>query len=162
MAEFNALIGEGTQHLAWWQMSIRGALILLYGLILIRCLGRRAFGQQSPLDIVLAIVIGSSLSRTVTGNAPFLPTLAAMAIMTGLFWLLEHLAARSHAFSWLVKGGPIVLAHDGELDHRTMRRAGVSRGDIEEAARIRGVGWEKLQEAVLERNGKISALPRSQ
>jgi uncharacterized membrane protein YcaP (DUF421 family) len=58
-------------------MSLRGLSVFLFGLALLRVFGRTAFGKQSPLDIVVAIVVGSNLSRTLTGNAPLLPTFAA-------------------------------------------------------------------------------------
>src|SRR5436190_6819091 len=88
----------------WWEMSIRAGLIFIFGLLLIRLFGRRAFGKQNPLDIVVAIIVGSNLSRTLTGNAPFFPALAGTAALLALFWLLEHGAARSLWLSHLVKG----------------------------------------------------------
>jgi glucose dehydrogenase len=35
----------------WWEMSIRAVLIFIFGLVLIRLFGRRAFGKQHPLDM---------------------------------------------------------------------------------------------------------------
>lgn len=72
-------IGESKDQILWWQESIRAAIIFLYGLVLIRFLGRRAFGKQLSLDILLAIVIGSNLSRAMTGDAPFFQTIIATA-----------------------------------------------------------------------------------
>ncbi|HZD88875.1 MAG TPA: YetF domain-containing protein, partial [Pseudolabrys sp.] len=58
-----------------------------------------------------------------------------------------------------MKGRPIPLMRDGALDHSAMRRTGVSVGDIEEAGRNSGIpSLGKVQEAVYERSGKISAL----
>lgn len=159
---FKAVIGENQETILWWQMSVRAALIFLFGLILIRLLGRRAFGEQTPLDIVLAIIIGSNLSRALTANAPFLPTLIATAAIVLLFWLFSHVSVRWTWFSRLVKGDPIWLFRNGRPDGKRMKRAGVSEGDIEEAARRSGIGSVRAVEgAVLERSGKISAIPRS-
>lgn len=95
--DFHDLIGSKGDIL-WWQMSIRAVLIFLFGLVLIRLFGRRAFGKQTALDIVLAIVVGSNLSRALTANAPFFPTLAATAAIVLLFWLLSSLSARWQSF----------------------------------------------------------------
>ncbi|HVY81351.1 MAG TPA: YetF domain-containing protein [Steroidobacteraceae bacterium] len=135
--------------------------VFVFGLIAIRLFGRRAFGEQSPLDIVIAIMVGSNLSRAVTGNAKFFPTLAATASMLLLYWVMSHAAARVSWLSRWVKGRPVVIAHDGELDRRAMKRVGVSEGDIEESARQSGIEeLGKVADAFLERNGKISVLPR--
>lgn len=145
----------------WWQMSLRALIVFLFGLVLIRLLGRRAFGKQTPLDIVLAIVIGSNLSRALTGNAPLVPTLAATAVLALCYWLLDHAAARWHRFGRLVKGDPIWLGREGKLDRQQMRQAGVSPGDIKEAARQSGLAdLSGVQEVVLERSGKISTVRR--
>ena len=143
----------------WWQMSIRAVLILIFGLILLRLLGRRAFSQQNPLDIIVAIVIGSSLARALTGNAPFFPTLAAMAVLMLVFWLLDHGAARWGWLGKLAKGEPVPLGRDHRYDRKTLALWGITEGDIAEAARASGKpGIEAVKEAVLERSGKISTI----
>ncbi len=156
---FHTLIGDGSHGIVWWQMSIRAIFIFIYGLVLIRLFGRRAFGKQNPLDIVLAIIIGSDLSRALTGNARFLPTLAATAVIVLVFWAFEHLAARSHMFSWLMKGEPVRLIRDGRFNAAAMRRSGVSFSDIEEAGRNSGIAsLQGVEQAVYERSGKINTL----
>lgn len=161
-AAFNVdfLTGAGRDAL-WWQTCIKAILVFLFGLVLIRLLGRRAFGMQTPLDIVLAIIIGSNLSRALTGNAPFLPTLAATALLVVLFWLLDQAAIRWHWLSWLVKGSPVLLMRDGRFERKNMLRYGISEGDLEEAARRSGLrDLGSVQETVFERNGQISTIRR--
>ena len=85
-------------------MCVRAVVVFVFGLVVIRLFARKAFGMQTPLDIVLAIVVGSNLSRTLTGEAPFLPTLAATAVLAAMFWLFNHLAIRWGWFGRLVKG----------------------------------------------------------
>ncbi len=56
------------------QLVARACLIFVYGLVLVRLAGRRVFGRWSALDIIVSIVVGSNLSRALTGNAPLLGT----------------------------------------------------------------------------------------
>jgi uncharacterized membrane protein YcaP (DUF421 family) len=158
MISITDLIGDKSDIL-WWQMSIRAVLIFIFGLVLIRLFGRRAFGQQNPLDIVVAVVMGSSLSRTLTGNAPFFSTLAAIAVLLAVFWLLEHAAARWHRLGRLAKGEPVRLVHDHQFNRKAMRAWGVTEHDIAEAARASGnPAIAAVRDAVLERSGKINTI----
>lgn len=159
--QLHQLIGVSAVHLDAPQMCVRAVVVFLFGLIIIRLFGRKAFGKQTPLDIVLAIMVGSNLSRTLTGNSPVLPTLAATAMLAAMFWLFNHLANRWDWFSRLVKGTPVTLARDGRLDRKRMRSAAVGEADLEEAARQSGLGGlDAVETAVLERSGKISARGR--
>ena len=42
------LIGTEGGVIAWWQMSIRGVLVFLFGLVLVRLAGQRVFGNSQP------------------------------------------------------------------------------------------------------------------
>ena len=158
--QWHDLIGAAND-ITWWQMSLRAALIFLFGLLLLRLFGPKAFGKQTPVDIVLAIIMGSNLSRALTGNTPFLPTLAATAVLALLYWLFEHASIRWGWFSRVVKGEPIPLVIGGRLDYKRMRRSGVGEGDLDEAARQSGLsGLAEVSEAHLERSGKITTRGR--
>jgi uncharacterized membrane protein YcaP (DUF421 family) len=157
-----AVFGSSKDDMVWWHMCLRAVVVFVFGLLLVRLFARRAFGEQTPLDIIVAIIIGSNLSRAMTGNAPFLSTLAATVALVLVFWILGHAAVRWHGLGRLVKGQPKWLTgEDGRLDAVTMRRSGVTRGDVEEAARSIGLaGMEDVAEVVFERNGRISTVKR--
>lgn len=89
------------------------------------------------------------------------PTLCATTLLIIAYWVMNRLAARFHGFSVLVKGKPLRLVGRGTPDTKTMRRRGVSAGDLDEAARLSGLSSaDELDEAVLERNGAISTIAR--
>lgn len=60
MDKFHAIIGEGATHLLWWQMCIRAVFIFIFGLLLIRFFATRAFGKQNALDILFALIMGTT------------------------------------------------------------------------------------------------------
>jgi len=160
MDGFYKIISESSPHLLWWEMCARAVIIFVFGLFLIRFFATRAFGKQNALDILFAIVTGSTLSRALTGNAPLLPTLAATALLAGMLWLTERLAARSRTVALLLKGRAVPLIQEGKPDRSRMKGAGVTGEDIEEAARLAGVQMDRLQAAFLERNGTISTISK--
>ena len=157
----HAVIGseDGTIH--WWQMSIRGVLIFAVGVFAVRVAASRAFGKWTPLDIIFAVIIGSNLSRAMTGSAPFLPTIVASLILVAIHTGLARAAAQLDWLSFLVKGGRRRLVRNGEPDKRSMRKAGIGDGDLEMALRVQGhTDLSTVSEAYLERNGDITFIPK--
>ncbi len=156
------LIGNGSNSIVWWQMTIRAAIIFIYLLVLLRVGRRRAFGRWTPFDTVLAILLGSTLSRGLTGNAPFVPTLAAGALLVLLHGVLTQLSFQWASFAALVKGRPVKLMEHGRLLHRNLRSSGVSEGDLKEQLRseMKTDDLKKVEDAYLERGGTISFIAR--
>jgi uncharacterized membrane protein YcaP (DUF421 family) len=152
------LIGSGPRHIAWWQMTLRGALVFGFALLLVR-VARRAFERSAPIDIILGVLIGSNLSRAFTANAALIPTLISTAAMVALYWIIIHAAVRSQRFSVMVKGRRHQLVRDGQIDRGTIARHGISEDDLHEAMRLAGVDdLTRVKAAYLERNGAISML----
>ena len=133
----DAIFGSSSD-LAWYQECARAALIFVYGLALVRVAGRRIFGKWSALDIVVSIIIGSNLSRALTGIAQLWGTLAATTLLVALHWVLARLVARSPGFSRVIEGKPIQLARH-QPSHSVRERYAVSQSDLNEALRESGV-----------------------
>ncbi len=148
-------------HITWWQECNRSVVVFFFGLALVRISGRRVFGKWSALDIVVSIIIGSSLSRAVTGSAALGGTMAASAAMMALHWVLAHVAAWSPRFARIVEGKSIELARDGRTDRDALLRDAITRNDLLESLRQSGVAdVESARRVVLEPSGKITAVKK--
>jgi uncharacterized membrane protein YcaP (DUF421 family) len=150
----------GQQALTPLHMVLRA--VVCYGvlLVLIRLSNRRFLARGSAFDVVLAIVLGSVASRAINGNAPFFPTIAATVALVALHELLAAFAYRSHRFGTLVKGHARLLVRDGEIIERSMRRANITCGDLDEALREHGLtDVHEVDRAWLERSGFIAVIP---
>jgi uncharacterized membrane protein YcaP (DUF421 family) len=157
MEALQTLIGPDKSSLSWWQESDRAVIIFFAGLALIRLSGMRTFSRFSPLDTVVTVIIGSNLSRALTGNAPFLPTLAASLAFVVLHRMLAQLALHLPWLGVALKGSPKTLVVDGEPQARAMRQEAITAHDLEEALRLKGLArMDEVRSAVLERNGAIS------
>lgn len=162
MQQFYYLIGQDADPISWWQMSSRAVIIFFYALLLYRVVPRKTFGGSTALDIVVAVIMGSSLSRALTGNAPLLPTLAATAVLVLLHILLSVLARHFELVSKMTKGRAVLLVRDGQIAWPAMKRAQLGERDLTESLRLKGVGRiEEVAEAYLERNGAISVIKAS-
>ena len=139
------------------QACARTVVVFTYGFVLLRIFGRRLFGKWSAVDITVSIIIGSNLSRTITGNAPLGVTLAASTVLMALHWVISRIAARSRYASTILEGRPVDLVTGGKVDETARQRWGISHADLDEA--IRGSGCEQLDAVVrltLEPSGSIT------
>jgi len=145
-----------------WQMAVRAVIIFVFGIACIRIAGRRTFSNATPLDIIVAIVVGSNLSRIMTGKANFLGGLAASLVIVLLHRLMAMATLRWRWLERAAKGSPVVLVRDGAADPAAMTRHGISQADLEEALRTEGVETVgNVRLATLESGGKISVVPAS-
>jgi Protein of unknown function (DUF421) len=153
------LFGEG-RDLSALQMAMRAAATFFAALVFIRISGRRSFGQRSPFDYVVAILLGATLSRVIVGASPAVPTLIASLMIVLMHRVLAWACVRSRTLESLVGGAERQLYRDGTFDDQQMSAALVTRTDVLEAVRQK-LGTDAtdcVQRAILERNGEISII----
>jgi uncharacterized membrane protein YcaP (DUF421 family) len=150
----------GVEHnVSLAQACARAVLIFFYGLALLRLSGRRTFADWSALDVLLSIIIGSNLSRALTGSVPLAGTLGASAVLVGLHVLLAHGVARSKGLSAVIEGEAIELGRNGSVDLKKRQRHMVSEGDLMEALRKEGIeDLRRTERIVLEASGEITVI----
>jgi uncharacterized membrane protein YcaP (DUF421 family) len=143
-------------------IALRSAIMFVVALVLLRLSSRRSLGRHSAFDWVLAVILGSVLSRGVNGNSPLLPTIGAGAVLLTLNRLFAMAAVRWQWFDRLVHGQPIELLRDGQLEEECLRRHDLTRDDVLEDVRnaIQSEDLGQLQKGMLERNGHITVVRR--
>jgi uncharacterized membrane protein YcaP (DUF421 family) len=140
-------------------MGARAVVVYVITVFMVRLAKKRFMGRATAFDVILGIMIGSIVSRAVTGNAPFLPALAATAALIGMHWLFSGLALHWHGFGSLIKGKPQLLIDKGNVDTEAMKAMHMSEHDLWEALRDKGISsLRQVNEARLERSGNLSVL----
>lgn len=143
------------------QVMARAVAVYLGGLAVIRLGKSRSVGRMTPLDVVLGFVLGSLLSRGITGHASISNTLASSAALVATHWLLTWLACRSHWFGDLVKGRAHLIVANGQPIVSNMLHHHISMHDLEEYARNKGLeDASQVWLAYKERNGEVSVLAK--
>jgi uncharacterized membrane protein YcaP (DUF421 family) len=161
-AGISDVIGLGDEDLSAWEMSLRALIIYITAIVLVRVGQMRFMGQNTAFDMILGIILGSVLSRAITGNAPFFPTVAAAGVLVAFHWLFSVVSFHSRFFGKLIKGRERTLVRDGEIQWDNMRRSHISRRDLEMALRSTGkiTQPEDVAVAHFERSGDISVITR--
>jgi uncharacterized membrane protein YcaP (DUF421 family) len=160
-AILSTLFGEGTD-LTVIQMVARGVTVFIFTLLMLRVSGRRSFGQHSPFDACITVLLGSILARAVAGASPFLPTIASGMALVLLHRAIAMISIRSPSMEKLVSGSPRTLVSNGELVSTALHKGLVSQADILQALREHAHAGSiaDARLVTLERNGTISVLLR--
>jgi uncharacterized membrane protein YcaP (DUF421 family) len=141
------------------QMSARALIVFLATLLMLRLAHKRFFAQRNTLDILLTLILASTLSRAINGSAPFFPTLVVGFGLILLHRMLTYLAARFPLVGRLVKGSAVPLIDKGKINAHVLRRHSLSTDDLQEDLRLSGVDRpEAVRSATLERNGEVSVI----
>lgn len=157
---FSNVLGMGAEpkHLTFVQISLRGVIVFIAALVMIRFGSKRALAQKTAFDAVLIVVLASVLARAINGSAAFWPTLGGGFIIVLLHRFVSFVANRWHPLGIVIKGEPHVILRDGRFDWRAMRHNHISEHDFEEDMRLSAKTEDKstLKIARVERSGDIS------
>ena len=161
---FETLLGLSVEpkNLTFVQISLRGIIVFLATLAMVRLGHKRSLSHKTPFDAVLLVILASVLSRAINGSAAFFATIGGGVVLVLLHRLFAHLAYYSHGFGILVKSKPDIIVRDGECDFRMMRRNHISTHDLEEDMRLDAHldDLSKVRLARIERSGDISFIKK--
>jgi uncharacterized membrane protein YcaP (DUF421 family) len=154
-------LGLGEDKINPGQILARALIVYIVTVALVQMGSRRFLGRTSVFDAIIAIMLGSIMSRGITGSAPMLQTFYAGAALIALHWLFATLSYHTSIFGPLLKGQPIQLIKDGKILNEQMRKANFSENDLIEVLRleVRHEDPSEIKSAYLERNGKVSVIP---
>jgi len=151
------------QTMAWWEFALRGIGCYLGLLLLLRMAGKRTFGEMSPFDIVVLILVGGALRSAMVGkDDSFLGLFIAVAAIVAIDKALGAIATRSPAFNCLFEGRSSLLIKQGRLVPGALRRHSIPEAAFERELRMHEArSVEEIEEAHLEANGRFTVLKSS-
>lgn len=151
-----------SQDLNSGHMALRAFIVFVLAVAMIRLGDKRFMGKSTALDVMLGIAFGSLMSRAITGNSAFVPTLVAGLTLVLVHWVFATITFHSHVFGNAVKGHHQVLVKGGVLQDEAMRGSHITKHDLEEALRSHGKPSDLslIKDAHLERDGSISIISR--
>lgn len=142
---------------------LRAAAIYVSIMVLARISGRRTLAQATIFDLILLLIAAEAVGEALTGGDNSVTN--AIIVVTTLFGLDILMSFIKDKFPFIamsVDGQPMVILRDGELLHDRLRKARIDADDVLEEARMSGgpTAIEDIRYAILERNGKISIIPK--
>lgn len=142
---------------------IRAIIIYLVVLFLYRLMGKRQLGQMQPFELVLTLIIADLATIPMAEvSVPVLHGIVPLLTLVIVHFVLTLLCKLSNRFSSFLSGKPVIIINPDGIDYKALKNLNISVDDILEA--IRGCGYfkiEQIQYAIMETNGKMSVLPKS-
>jgi uncharacterized membrane protein YcaP (DUF421 family) len=151
-------LGVEPKELTFLQISLRGIIVFVATLVMVRLSSKRSLAEKTAFDAVLLVIIASVLARAINGSAAFWPTLGTGFVLVVIHRLFGVAAYYSHSFGILIKGKAVVLVEKGKLQRKNMWLNHISEHDLEEDMRLDAAieDFSKIEVARVERSGDIS------
>jgi uncharacterized membrane protein YcaP (DUF421 family) len=142
----------------WWEFIVRGVLVYLALLIMVRISGKRTIGQFSPFDVIVMLLVAEAAQGPLTANdESVMGGLITIASLIALNFGFAFVSARWRPFDKVVQGEPVILVSNGVVHHDRLRRNNLPMSDLEEAMRAGGASdTAEIKWAILEPDGEIS------
>lgn len=148
-------LGEG-------MVVMRGALLYVVMLVILRVSGKRTVGQLTAFDLVLLLMLSEFTQQTVVGDHPSWGVgLLAVVVLVGIDVLMGWATARSEKLDRMVDGAPLVIVSRGTALHDRLAKEHLNLDEVLAAARREGLErLDQIELAVLEADGRISIITR--
>jgi len=139
--------------------AARAAAVYAVMLIVLRLSGKRAIGNFTAFDLLVALMLGEVVDEIIYGDVEFLQGLVPIVVVTLLQVGTSWLSYWDHGWDRVLEGVPSVIVRHGELDRSGMRAERMNPKDV--MAELRQSGVDDLREvklATVENDGRVSVL----
>ena len=144
-------------------LFLRGALLYILMVTLMRALGKRQLGEFQPYELAMTILLADVISGPLQSvSTPLLYGVLPVAAMFAVHGLITLACLKWDRARALISGKPTLVISRGAIDQNAMDRLGLSLSDLLEG--LRGAGCldpAEVGTAIVEANGSITAFPHS-
>jgi uncharacterized membrane protein YcaP (DUF421 family) len=141
---------------------IRVVVIYLFLMLALRIMGKREFGQLSPLELVSLLMIPELVSSALQSeDFSVVDALVAVSTLLSLVMLTSILMHQSKRAEKVISAEPTVLVHHSQYAVDNMNRERVTAEEI--FGEMHKTGLEDIHQvkwAILESDGSITIIPR--
>ncbi|MFT9497345.1 YetF domain-containing protein [Anaerosolibacter sp.] len=144
--------------------AIRTVIAYFVLLILSRIMGRKMISQMTFFDFAVGITIGSVTANLALGPYNSIRSgVTVLIALTGLVVLLDFLHIKSFRFRKIIDSEPIVAIKNGQIIDDNLRKERFTIDELMMLLRQKNIfSIADVEFAVLEYDGKLSVLPKSQ
>ena len=155
---------EAQSSLSVLQWIARAGVTFFWLLFLTRLMGQRQIGRLTLFDFVIAITIGSVASGALNSpRSSLVSTFITISTLAVIDIIVAYLALKFSKLRRVVQGEPRILIQNGKIDKGSLKKTRINLDDLLMGLRRNKVpNIADVEFAILEPNGKMSVIPKSQ
>lgn len=147
--------------LAWWELILRGAMVYLVMLAMVRVSGKRTVGQFTPFDLLVVMLLSEAVSNALNGGDDSVQGgLIVAATLVALNMLIALGTSRSKRIESILEGEEVLLGRNGKIFDKVLKAHRISRNELDNAFHKMDVTYEEMECVILEADGTINILKK--
>jgi uncharacterized membrane protein YcaP (DUF421 family) len=147
--------------LAWWELVLRGAVVYIVMLIMVRISGKRTVGQFTPFDLLVVMLLSEAVSNSMTGEENSVQGgLIVAATLIVLNMVIAFGASRSVRIESIVEGQEVLLGRNGKIFDDVLKAHRISRNELENAFHKVDASYDEMECVILEADGTINVITK--
>lgn len=146
------------------EMVTRGSAIYWTLFVLLRLAGRRDIGTLGTADLLVLVLVADAAGSAMSGDSTSIfDGMVVVATIVGWSVIVDRLGYHIPGLRKLLEAPRVLLISDGEINHRGMRQEHVTRGELLEQLRLKGVAKiSDVSRMYIESNGEISVIANTE
>lgn len=143
---------------------LRAVYAYLLLLIVTRLMGRKSIAQMTFFDFVVSITIGSVTANLAVGQVNTPASITSIIVtLAGLSILTAYLHIKSFRFRKLTNSEPVTVIANGVIVDKNLAKLRITMNELNSLLREKNIfNILDVEFAILENDGKLSVLPKSQ
>ncbi|QHJ71256.1 DUF421 domain-containing protein [Planococcus halotolerans] len=146
------------------RIVIMSILIYAYLILIMRLSGKRTMFQYNMFDVIISVAYGSTIATILlTDKISFTEGAFVLGMLTFIQLLIAVMEMKSKKFGAVINPTPTFLYYNDDYCEENLEKERVLKSEIRNAVRQQGIGtMEKIEAIVLEGNGQLSIIPKSE
>lgn len=141
---------------------------LLFGFVLlfliIKLLGKTQFSQLTPFDFISALILGELVGNAIYDDKVSFGQIAFAILSWGvIIYVIEMITQKFKGTRKLLEGEPNIIINQGIIKYDVLKKIKLDINSLQSLVRQQGYfSLQEVEYAIMESNGKISVLPKSE
>ena len=145
------------------ELILRGSLLYLGILFLMRVLPRRTGGELAMLDLIFILLIAEAATHSLGGYKSITEGFIVIGTLMAWNYAVNWLSYRVPLIERVFSAPPLQIIKAGKLLRRNMRREYITEGELMDSLRKEGIeDINHVKAAYVEGDGKISVIRKAE
>lgn len=134
--------------------------VFVVGYSLLRLMGKRAVSEMSSFDLLVIIVLGTTITEPIVTKR--LSVAAYYSVVISIVYFIFSSLTLFNKLKTPLTASPTVLVRSGDIDEKGLKKTRLTINEL--LGELRVNGYSKVQDvelALMEETGKISVIPTS-